>query len=146
MVQNPSRPLLRCKNVEHLYNRPNHSLHLLLGIPVLLSFTPTFSMRRGLFDIFCFDNGFLSTSFSLILQDMPAGQNAIVAVMSYSGYDIEDAIILNNASLGQFNQCTMAAKASLTNSYQNQPRTVLPSLKNLSRTCFLGYIVPLKIH
>ena len=32
-------------------------------------------------------------------EDLPAGQNAIVAVMSYSGYDIEDAIILNRASL-----------------------------------------------
>jgi DNA-directed RNA polymerase III subunit RPC2 len=32
-------------------------------------------------------------------EKLPAGQNASVAVMSYTGYDIEDAIILNQSSL-----------------------------------------------
>lgn len=31
--------------------------------------------------------------------EMPAGHNACVAVMSASGYDIEDAIVINKASL-----------------------------------------------
>jgi DNA-directed RNA polymerase III subunit RPC2 len=32
-------------------------------------------------------------------HEMPSGQTAMVAVMSYSGHDIEDAVVLNKASL-----------------------------------------------
>ena len=32
-------------------------------------------------------------------EKLPAGQNAMLAIMSFSGYDIEDAVILNKCSL-----------------------------------------------
>ncbi len=32
-------------------------------------------------------------------DELPGGQNAIVAVTCFSGYDIEDALVINKASL-----------------------------------------------
>ena len=46
---------------------------------------------------------------------LPAGQNAMVAVMSYSGYDIEDALIINKASCDRgFGRCQVFKKLSST--------------------------------
>ena len=44
-------------------------------------------------------------------DQVPGGQNATLAVMSYSAYDIEDAIILNKASLDRgFGRCMVLRK------------------------------------
>jgi DNA-directed RNA polymerase III subunit RPC2 len=43
-------------------------------------------------------------------EQIPAGHNAIVAVMSFTGYDIEDAVILNQASVDRgFGRCVYSS-------------------------------------
>lgn len=44
-------------------------------------------------------------------DQLPGGQNACIAVMAYSGYDIEDAVILNKASIDRgFGRCMVLRK------------------------------------
>jgi DNA-directed RNA polymerase III subunit RPC2 len=48
-------------------------------------------------------------------DDLPAGQNAIIAVMSYSGYDIEDALVVNKSSIDRgYGRCFVMRKHQTT--------------------------------
>jgi len=49
--------------------------------------------------------------FQVGYDKLGAGQNATVAVMGYSGYDIEDAIVMNKSSLDRgFGRCIALKK------------------------------------
>ncbi|PAV80314.1 hypothetical protein WR25_16721 [Diploscapter pachys] len=55
-------------------------------------------------------------------EKLPAGANGIIAVMSYSGYDIEDALVLNKASLDRgYGRCLVYKHIkSVARKYPNQ--------------------------
>ena len=57
----------------------------------------------------------------LKFDSIPGGQNAVIAVMSYSGYDIEDSIVLNKASIDRgFGRCMVVRKyQSSVRKYRN---------------------------
>ncbi|CAG8890638.1 unnamed protein product [Penicillium egyptiacum] len=67
-------------------------------------------------------------------DQLPAGQNATVAVMSYSGYDIEDALVLNKGSVDRgFGRCQVFRKYVTTlKSYPNGAKDSLrgPTFEN----------------
>lgn len=53
------------------------------------------------------------SNYALRYKQLPAGQNATVAVMSYSGYDIEDALVLNKVTNFLFDDKECALKTWL---------------------------------
>ncbi|CAI5755801.1 unnamed protein product [Candida verbasci] len=73
-----------------------------------------------------------SKTIELINYDkLPAGQNATVAVMSYSGYDIEDALVLNKSSLDRgFGRCQVVRKNTIQlKKYPNHTKDILSGMR-----------------
>lgn len=77
---------------------------------------------------------------------LPAGQSAIVAVMSYSGYDIEDALVLNKASVDRgFGRCQVFRKHTATlKKYQNGSVDRIGDIKKEINAA--GETVPIRKH
>lgn len=69
-------------------------------------------------------------------EKLPAGQNAIVAVMSFGGYDIEDAIVMNKSSIDRgFGRCMSLRKhaVELKKYFNGSNDLVLPSPLAISK-------------
>ncbi|ERN14270.1 hypothetical protein AMTR_s00033p00162180 [Amborella trichopoda] len=66
--------------------------------------------------------GLSSATTSIHYDKLGAGQNATVAVMSYSGYEIDDAIVMNKASLDRGFGCCIVMKETtvLSQKYSNK--------------------------
>jgi DNA-directed RNA polymerase III subunit RPC2 len=77
---------------------------------------------------------------------LPAGQSAIVAVMSYSGYDIEDALVLNKGSVDRgFGRCQVFKKYVTTlRKYQNGSADRIGDIKRIVDAT--GATVPIEKH
>ncbi|CCH43851.1 DNA-directed RNA polymerase III subunit [Wickerhamomyces ciferrii] len=73
-----------------------------------------------------------SKTIELIDYDkLPAGQNATVAVMSYSGYDIEDALVLNKSSIDRgFGRCQVLRKnTTVLKRYPNHTKDIIAGMR-----------------
>lgn len=99
----PQRPLLTTRTIE--------LVSVLFVVLLYLLMCCQFSMFYGSPILITIFMGFFFWHFQVGYDKLGAGQNATVAVMSYSGYDIEDAIVMNKSSLDRgFGRCIVMKK------------------------------------
>eukprot|EP00049_Salpingoeca_infusionum_P023354 m.11617 g.11617 ORF g.11617 m.11617 type:complete len:1137 (+) comp5753_c0_seq2:128-3538(+) len=74
-------------------------------------------------------------------EKLPAGQDAIIAVMSFSGYDIEDATIINRASLDRgYGRCIVYRKyTTAIKAYGPVTDRILPAPSDMEGNIKPGY-------